>query len=216
VNLPDLPWIPPELADPDGLVGVGGDLHAATLLAAYSAGVFPWFSDDDPVLWWSPDPRAVIELDGLHVSQSLARKLKAGQFRVTLNHCFDDVVRECGLRRDGGTWITPGMQAAYADLHARGHAHSVEIWYGDELAGGIYGVTIGAFFAGESMFHRQTDGSKIALAMLVRHLKERGFQLFDVQMRTDHTTRMGAIEITRKEYLTRLYVAIEEREVTFI
>jgi leucyl/phenylalanyl-tRNA--protein transferase len=214
------PWVPPELAGPDGLVGVGGDLRPPTLLRAYAEGVFPWFNDGDPVLWWSPDPRAVIELDGVHVSRSLARTIRSGKFHVTYDRDFRAVMRCCAEARDESTWITDEMLDAYGELHRLGHAHSVETWVTDEggspvLAGGIYGVTVGALFAGESMFYRVADGSKVALVALVGRLRERGFTLFDVQMRTDHTTRMGATEIPRSEYLARLKDAVRKPDVTF-
>ena len=223
------PWISPALAEPEGLVGVGGSLDPMTLLRAYRDGVFPWFSDDDPVLWWSPDPRAVIELDGLHVSRSLARTIRSGRFRVTFDTAFAAVVRGCAITRPGETWVTPTMVDAYTALHARGHAHSAEVWLRDgvddppesvvdgdwTLAGGVYGVAVGTAFAGESMFHYATDASKVALAALVDRLRDRGFTLFDVQMRTEHTTRMGAVDIPRAEYLRRLAAAVRTTGVTF-
>ncbi|QEL20100.1 leucyl/phenylalanyl-tRNA--protein transferase [Limnoglobus roseus] len=212
----DRPWIPPDLADGEGLVGVGGDLTPSTLLKAYTDGVFPWFNDDDPILWWSPDPRAVIEFANLHVSRSLARTMRSGKFHVTIDQCFEMVMRECGERRPEGTWVTDGMVKAYSQLHRLGHAHSLEVWVGDDLAGGIYGVGVGTFFAGESMFHRVTDGSKVALVSLLQHLRERGYELFDVQMTTDHTERMGATEISRTEYLHRLRKAVNKSHVRFV
>ena len=211
----DVPWIPPELGDPQGLVGVGGDLSPALLRRAYSEGVFPWYSEGDPLLWWSPDPRAIIELDGVHVSRRLARTMRGGKFRVTVNTAFTDVMRACGENRDGGTWVTDDMVRGYTELHEQGHAHSLEVWRGDELAGGIYGVSVGGLFAGESMFHRVTDASKVALVSLVERLRDRGFVLFDVQMKTDHTERMGAIDIPRTEYLRRLRDAIPMTDVSF-
>jgi leucyl/phenylalanyl-tRNA---protein transferase len=235
----DVPWIPPELADPDGFVGVGGDLAPRTLLRAYAEGVFPWFNDGDPILWWSPHPRAVIELEdgvtaggspgygGLHVSRRLARTLRSGKFRVTVNQCFETVMLACGENRDGGTWVTPDMLAAYTELHRLGHAHSLETWVpgtanaspaspGWVLAGGVYGVVIGGLFAAESMFYRVPDASKVALAALVRRLKERGFALLDVQMKTPHTERMGATNVSRREYLRRLREAIAMSGVRFV
>ena len=172
-----MPWIPPEMAEPDGFVGVGGDLSPRTLLRAYAEGVFPWFNEGDPILWWSPDPRGVIELHantsthpdgtpgygGLHVSKRLARTIRSGKFRVTVNQCFAKVMRACGECRPEGTWVTPDMLAAYTELHRLGHAHSVETWLGDELVGGTYGLAIGGLFAAESMFYRVTDASKVAL-----------------------------------------------------
>lgn len=236
----EVPWIPPELSEPEGLVGVGGDLDPATLLRAYADGVFPWFSDGDPVLWWSPDPRAVIELDGLHVSRRLARTIRSGKFRVTADRAFEAVMRGCGEDREEGTWVTAEMLAGYTELHRLGHAHSVEVWHhpgtaavpaaggeraagtaavpGEDwlLAGGIYGVAVGGLFAGESMFHRVTDASKVALAALVERLRRRGFVLFDVQMTTDHTARMGAVNIPRADYLRRLRAAVKLKDVSFL
>lgn len=211
-----VPWIPPELADDDGFVGVGGDLTPATLLRAYSEGVFPWFNEGDPILWWSPQPRAVIELGGLHISRRLARTIRSGKFRVTVNGCFERVMRSCGENRDGGTWVTPDMLAAYTQMNQLGHAHSVETWVGQELAGGVYGIAIGGLFAAESMFFRVSDGSKVALAALVQRLQGQGFALLDVQMKTPHTERLGATNVTRTEYLRRLREAVAMHEVRFI
>jgi len=215
------PWVSPDLAGPDGLVGVGGDLRPTTLLRAYADGVFPWFNEGDPILWWSPDPRGVIELDGLHVSRSLARTIRKNEFRVTADAAFAAVMQGCAERRTEGTWVTPEMIHAYTELHRRGFAHSIETWTPTNepeqwsLAGGIYGVAIGGLFAGESMFHRVPDASKVALASLVEHLKTHGFTLFDVQMKADHTERMGAVEIPRKEYLERLKEAVRAEGVGF-
>jgi len=219
----DVPWIPPELADQDGFVGVGGDLTTRTLLRAYAEGVFPWFNEDDPILWWSPDPRAIFELlpqsespDGsLHITRRLARTIRSGKFHVTVNRCFESVMAACGERREGGTWVTHHMLAAYTELHRIGHAHSVETWVGGELAGGVYGVVVGGLFAAESMFYRVADGSKVALVSLIRRLQERGFTLLDVQMTTPHTERMGAINITRTKYLRRLREAVKQTGVVF-
>jgi leucyl/phenylalanyl-tRNA--protein transferase len=201
-------YVDPELADEFGLVAVGGDLSPDRLLHAYRAGIFPWFDPGDPVLWWSPDPRAIFELDGVHVSRRLQRTIRSGRFRVTVNQDFQAVMTGCALAREEGTWITSEMIRAYWQLHRRRHAHSVEVWHGSELAGGIYGVAIGGFFAGESMFTRVRDASKVALVHLVQRLRERGFQLFDIQFLNEHTKRLGAIEIPRAEYLTRLRRAL--------
>jgi leucyl/phenylalanyl-tRNA--protein transferase len=228
VPVRDVPWIPPEFADPDGFVGVGGDLSPRTLMRAYAEGVFPWFNEGDPILWWSPHPRAVIELTdgltargtpgygGLHVSRRLARTIKSGKFRVTVNACFERVMRLCGEDREGGTWVTADMLAAYTEMHRLGHAHSVETWHGEELAGGVYGLVIGGLFAAESMFYRVTDGSKVALTALVTRLRERGFVLLDVQMKTSHTERMGATTISRSEYLRRLRDAVAMTGKSFV
>lgn len=188
-------------------VAMGGDLRPARLLQAYASGIFPWYDDGEPILWWSPDPRAIIELDGLHVSRRLLRTVRSGRFATTVNHAFGQVIRGCA-DRDEGTWITTDMIAAYEQMHRLGHAHSLEVWRHDCLAGGIYGVSIGGFFAGESMFCRVCDASKVALVLLVDRLRERGFRLFDIQFRTEHTSRLGAIEIPRSEYLQRLAKAI--------
>ena len=200
----------PERADETGLVAVGGDLEPMTLVLAYRSGVFPWFGPDDPILWWSPDPRAIIELDGLHVSRRLARTIRSGKFRVTANSAFAAVLRGCA-DRPGGTWLTREMILAYQRLHRLGIAHSVETWLGNELAGGIYGVALGGLFAGESMFARVSDASKVALAALFDRLRQRRFRLFDTQVLTGHTGRMGGIEISRREYLARLRDALKCR-----
>jgi leucyl/phenylalanyl-tRNA--protein transferase len=200
----------PELADDSGLVAVGGDLRPDQLLEAYRQGVFPWYDAGYPVCWWSPDPRAVFALEGLHVSRRLRRTLRSGRFTVTVDRDFARVIRGCADREEG-TWILPEMIEAYEALHRLGYAHSVEAWRGGELAGGIYGVALGGLFAGESMFTRRRDGSKVALAYLVERLRERGFSLFDIQFLTEHTARLGAVEITRREYLARLRRALAVR-----
>jgi leucyl/phenylalanyl-tRNA--protein transferase len=207
-------FLNPALADAMGLVGIGGDLRPQWLLQAYRRGIFPWYDEGDPILWWSPDPRAIFELDGMHVPRRLQRTIRAGRFTVTVNRAFGDVLRGCAQRPEG-TWITADMMQAYQTLHQMGHAHSVEAWKNGDLAGGIYGVAVGGLFAGESMFTRQRDGSKVALVSLVERLRERGFQLFDIQMLTEHTARLGAVEIPRQEYLTRLHKALACR-VTFV
>lgn len=192
-----------------GLVALGGDLSVPRLLLAYRSGLFPW--SEDPVSWWSPDPRAIFELDRFHVPRSLARVLRSGRFRVTVNQAFTAVMQGCAAPGPGRghTWVTPGFLEAYTRLHQAGHAHSLECWLGDELAGGIYGVTVGGLFAGESMFHRASDASKVALTHLVERLRARGFALFDIQMLTPITARLGAIEIPREQYLDRLAAAVE-------
>jgi leucyl/phenylalanyl-tRNA--protein transferase len=200
-------FLDPEFADDMGLVAIGGDLRPARLLQAYRSGIFPWYDEGYPVCWWSPDPRAIFELDRMHVSRRLQRTIRSGRFRITLNQAFGDVIRGCADREEG-TWITGDMIAAYENLHRLGHAHSVEAWLGEKLAGGIYGVAIAGFFAGESMFSRCRDASKVALAYLVDHLRQRGFQLFDIQMLTDHTASLGATEIPRGKYLGRLKQAL--------
>jgi len=193
----------------DGLVAMGGDLSVRRLLLAYENGIFPW--TDNPITWWSPDPRAIFDLDRFHVSESLARALRKGVFEVTRNRAFRQVVEGCAATAPGreSTWISPRFIEAYTRLHKKGHAHSVECWQGGQLVGGIYGVCIGGFFAGESMFHRVSNGSKVALYHLIEHLRGRGFVLFDVQSTTPITRQLGAITIPREEYLRRLAQAVE-------
>jgi leucyl/phenylalanyl-tRNA---protein transferase len=212
--MPRLPLLFPELADEFGLVAVGGDLSPARLLEAYRRGIFPWYDEQTPIMWWSPDPRAVFELDNVHLSRRLRRTIRSGRFTVTVNRDFGAVIRACAVRPEQGTWITPEMMEAYERLHRLGYAHSVEAWHGQVLGGGIYGVAVGGLFAGESMFTRVNDGSKVALAALVERLRQRGFTLFDTQFVTDHTRRLGAIEIPREEYLGRLCKALTH-DVTF-
>jgi leucyl/phenylalanyl-tRNA---protein transferase len=211
----DVPWIPPAFADESGQVGVGGSLDPACLLRAYTEGVFPWFSEGDPILWWSPDPRAIFDIrTGLHISRRLARTLRSGKFQTTFNCAFGEVIRACGDRPEG-TWITRDMVSAYEDLHRMRFAHSVEAWQDGELAGGVYGVSINGFFAAESMFFRRPDASKVALAALFERLRSRGFELVDTQMLTEHTERLGAFEVPRERYLERLRRAINKDGVRF-
>ena len=211
---PNTRFPPVETADPDGLLLIGGELTPSWLLEAYRRGINPWpISDGNKMYlgWWSPDPRSILELDGLHISRRLQRTIRGGPFTATLNHDFAGVVAGCAEPRnaDDGTWITPEMARAYERLHELGHAHSVEVWREGQLAGGVYGVAVGGVFCGESMFHRERDASKVALAHLVNHLRARGFVLLDIQQWTPHMARMGASEISRSEYLHRLQQAIE-------
>jgi leucyl/phenylalanyl-tRNA--protein transferase len=197
----------PARADAEGLIAHGGDLEPGTIVAAYRQGIFPWPHDESAMLWWSPDPRAVLPLDALHVSRSLARTLRRGRFRVTLNAAFEAVIDGCAAREE--TWITPAMRAAYVRLHGLGWAHSVEVWgTNGVLGGGLYGVAIGGLFAAESMFHRLTDASKVAVVALVQHARRVGTTLLDVQVPSDHLTTLGARAIPRTEYLTRLAAAV--------
>src|SRR5882672_10309984 len=200
----------PLRANAEGLVAIGGDLSVPRLLLAYRSGIFPWTVN--PVTWWSPDPRAILELDGFHVSRSLEKVIRRGEFQITVNRAFREVMMGCAApgpgRRD--TWITSEFLEAYTSLHEQGHAHSLECWQDDRLVGGIYGVAIGGFFAGESMFHSVSNASKVALFHLVEHLRERGFLLFDIQMLTAITSSLGAIQISRAEYLKRLSLALQE------
>jgi leucyl/phenylalanyl-tRNA--protein transferase len=188
----------------ENLVDIGGQLEVGSLLRAYKAGSFPWTVQ--PVTWWSPDPRAIIEFDRFHASRSLLKAIRKGEFTATKDQAFDRVIESCAAYspKRKSTWITPEFIAAYKEMHRAGHAHSVEIWREDELVGGIYGVAIGGYFAGESMFHKVSDASKAALYFLVEHLNERGYALFDVQMPTRITLQMGALLISREDFLERL------------
>ena len=197
-------------ADDEGLVAIGGDLSSARLLAAYDRGIFPWYDEGVPPLWWSPNPRAIIEPGGVHVSRSLRRLLRRAPFDVTYDRAFERVMRECG-RRDVGTWIIPEMIDAYVALHRTGHAHSFEVWRGDELVGGLYGVHRGALFAAESMFHKVTDASKVALVHAATSVFAAGIEVFDVQLLTSHLASMGAIEVTRSDYLARVRSATAQK-----
>jgi leucyl/phenylalanyl-tRNA---protein transferase len=201
----------PALADPNGLLALGGDLSVPRLLLAYRSGVFPWTVH--PITWWSPDPRAILELERFHVPRSLARVLRRNPFCITLNRAFREVMESCAAPGPGRrrTWISPQFISAYTRLHEEGHAHSLECWLGDELAGGIYGVAMGGAFFGESMFHRADNASKAALFHLVQHLRQRGFVLFDLQMLTPVTRQLSGIEIPRQEYLIRLAQAVERQ-----
>jgi len=199
-RFPDPRWAPG-----DAPLAWGGDLHVDTLVEAYREGIFPWPADEGPIWWWSPDPRAVIPPGGLHISRSLRRTLRRGGWRCTSDRAFADVIAACADRPPGdGTWITPGMQEAYLRLHERGIGHSVEVWRGRDLIGGLYGVAIGRLFCGESMFHRTSDASKVAMVATMRILERGGFVLFDVQLTTPHLASMGAVEISREEYLDLL------------
>jgi leucyl/phenylalanyl-tRNA---protein transferase len=199
----------PDTADDEGLLAVGGDLSPERLLFAYQHGIFPWYSEGVPPMWWSPNPRAVIDDESLHVSRSLTRVLDRGPFRVSCNTAFESVMLECGREREGGTWILPEMVRAYLKLHELGHGLSFEIWHEERLVGGLYGVLTGGLFAAESMFHREPNASKVALVSCVRTLFAAGVQLFDVQFLTSHLASMGAYEISRPEYLERLARARE-------
>lgn len=194
----------PSGSDAEGLVAIGGDLSSERLLAAYEQGIFPWYSEGLPPMWWSPDPRCLMDPERLHVSRSLAREIRRGRFRLTVDRAFEQVMVECGRERDDGTWIIPEMLAAYVRLHHEGHAHSVEAWDGERLVGGLYGVRRGALFAAESMFHRERNASKVVLAVTVRAFFSAGIELFDVQFLTPHLESLGAYEMRRAEYLSRV------------
>jgi len=200
----------PRWANEDGLVAVGGDLSVENLLAAYQRGIFPWTVK--PVSWWSPDPRGIFELEGFHVSKSLAKVLRQKVFSITVNQAFREVMAGCAEPGPGRqeTWVSAEFIKAYTQLHKLGHAHSVECWREGRLVGGIYGMALGGLFAGESMFHRESNASKAALAFLAGRLRERNYSLFDIQMVTPVTRQLGAINISRDEYLSRLAGALKQ------
>lgn len=210
-----IPWIegsapfPPAaraLREPNGLLAAGGDLRPERLLDAYRHGIFPWYGEGEPILWWSPDPRMALEPEQLIVSRSLGKKLRNTAYEIRFDHAFDEVMAECAAPRLGqpGTWITAEMRAAYNRLHRLGYAHSVETWMEGELAGGLYGVSIGRVFFGESMFARRSDASKIALVSLVEKLKREKCGLIDCQVYTDHLESLGACPMPRRDFLQRL------------
>lgn len=216
----DLRFPPAHLASPEGLLAIGGDLRPERLLEGYRHGIFPWYSEGQPLLWWSPDPRALLFLDRLRVSRSLRKTLRAGRFRVTMDHAFHAVITACADARPrkgdadpdtgSGTWITPEMIAAYTQLHALGHAHSVECWQGEILAGGLYGVALGGAFFGESMFSRVSDASKVALAQLVAQLRGWDFAFIDCQLPSDHLFSLGAESVPRARFLVLLEQALAQ------
>ncbi len=211
--LPAQPIFPdPSLADEDGLLAVGGDLSPQRLLMAYGRGIFPWYSENAPILWWSPDPRLILEPSRVHVPKRLERILRQGVFRFTLDTAFERVIAGCAQtpRRGAcGTWIVPEMLAAYCRLHELGFAHSIEVWSGGTLVGGLYGVALGGAFFGESMFYIEPDASKAGFVTLIRALDRAGFILFDCQQTTAHMLRFGGFEVPRDEFLSRLEQALE-------
>lgn len=203
---------PPPAEAEDGLLAVGGDLRPERLVLAYSQGIFPWYEQGQPILWHSPDPRMVLLASRLHVPRSLAKTMKRGTYTFTLDTAFDEVMAGCAAARRPGqrtTWITPAMRKAYGELHRRGLAHSVEAWSGSRLAGGLYGVSLGAAFFGESMFTKAPDASKAAFVALVRQLVRWGVELIDSQVYTEHLARFGAEEWSRRRYLRALAKALE-------
>jgi leucyl/phenylalanyl-tRNA--protein transferase len=214
-----IPWLDPALgfpdaslarAEPNGLLCAGGDLQPDTLVAAYSRGIFPWFSDDQPILWWSPNPRMVLFPAEFRISKSLGKTVNSRKFEVRFDTAFTDVIAGCAAPRGsaGGTWIVPEMQEAYISLHQLGIAHSVESWgpgeHGSQLIGGLYGIALGRMFFGESMFTRATDASKVALVALVEKLRRDGFELIDCQQQTRHLASFGARPIAREAFVRRL------------
>jgi leucyl/phenylalanyl-tRNA--protein transferase len=210
-----IPWLDPRdpfppvshaLREPNGLLAAGADLSPARLVDAYRHGIFPWYSDGEPLLWWSPDPRMVLFPAELRLTRSLKKRLRRRDYQIRADTSFERVMRECAAPRPGqeGTWITEDMIQAYCALHARGIAHSVETWINGELAGGLYGIALGRMFYGESMFTRATDASKLAFAHLVRQLERWGFGMIDCQMQTAHLASFGAREIPRAEFMRKL------------
>jgi leucyl/phenylalanyl-tRNA---protein transferase len=208
----NFPPVDSALDDPNGLLCAGGDLSPARLLAGYRRGIFPWYAHGQPILWWSPDPRAVLAPAEFHVSRSLARAIRNRGYAVHIDTAFDDVVRGCGNRflRPEGTWITPAMRAAYRRLHDLGYAHSVETWHESQLVGGIYGVALGRVFFGESMFSLARDASKVAMARLVEELKARRYELLDCQIPSAHLTSLGARSIPRRRFVAMLQQWVDE------
>lgn len=206
----DLIFPPQDHAEEGGLLAVGGDLSPRRLLLAYSMGIFPWFSEEEPILWWTPDPRCILKPSELRISRSLAKELRRGRFHITFDQAFSNVIRACAQtpRKDGpGTWITADMLAAYELLHHLGYAHSVECWCEGCLVGGLYGISLGGCFFGESMFHLTPNASKVAFATLVRHLISLGYQLIDCQQSSSHLFSMGAREVARIEFFQLLEAA---------
>ena len=205
-TLRDFPSVATALPEPNGLLCVGADLAPETIIAAYSRGIFPWFSDGQPILWWSPEPRMVLFPGEFKRSKSLARTISRGVFEIRVDTAFADVITACAEPRayGGGTWIVPEMRAAYARLHALGVAHSIESWRDGKLVGGLYGLALGRMFFGESMFARETDASKVALVALVDKLRLDGFELIDCQQETRHLASFGARPIARMDFVRRL------------
>lgn len=201
---------PPDFADDDGLLAVGGNLEVETLVQAYSSGIFPWTVH--PITWWSPDPRAVFEIKGFHLSRRMERLYRNCSFIYSIDNDFAGVIRGCARPRPGRgqTWISPEFIAAYERLHLNGIAHSCEVWLGKELVGGLYGVALGGFFAGESMFGEVSNAANLSLRFLLRYLEKSGFVLFDSQVINAHTRLLGAKEISRSEYLSRLELAVKK------
>ena len=200
------------LDDPNGLLAAGGGLGVTRLLDAYARGIFPWFNDGDPVLWWCPDPRTVLPTDAVHISRSLRRRLRRRDYEITMDRAFDEVIRACAepRRDDGGTWLIPQMMRAYQRLHETGAAHSIEVWMKGKLAGGLYGVALGRMFYGESMFSRQTDGSKIAIVAVAAQLARWRFPLIDCQMPTAHLATLGATAIPRRSFVRAVERLVKE------
>ena len=205
---------PVETSTPEGIVAVGGNLSPGMLLSAYSQGLFPWYSEEDPILWWSPDPRCVILPNEIHISKSMKKLLKKNRFSVSLDTCFSEVISACKeipRKNQDGTWITDEMRDAYLELHRLGFAHSLEVWRERSIAGGIYGVSLGRTFFGESMFSRISNASKLALIQLMEFLSKMEFDLFDCQVNSPHLETFGAKQIGREEFISRLNKSLETK-----
>ncbi|HET7662849.1 MAG TPA: leucyl/phenylalanyl-tRNA--protein transferase [Rhodanobacteraceae bacterium] len=201
------------LREPDGLLALGGDLSMERLLAAYRHGIFPWYGQDEPILWWSPDPRCIFDLERLHPDRSLRKLMRKSDWTVTVDRTFRDVMQACAAPRAGqrgGTWITDDMVRAYTALHDAGHAHSIEVWHGPQLVGGLYGIAVGRMFCGESMFSNVSGGSKVALVCLGQLLRDWGFPWLDAQVGNPHLYRMGAENMPRREYLAHLETLVHD------
>lgn len=200
-----------EIAGEEGFLAVGGDLSPERLIFAYKSGIYPWYGVGDPIIWWAPDPRGIIPLDNLHIGKTLRKVLNKGEYETRINSAFEDTIYACSRKEDGDEkrWITDEMIAAYINLHRLGYAHSVETWFEGKLVGGLYGIAIGGLFAGESMFSKRDNASKVALVALVERMNKLGYILLDCQMVTEVTAQLGAIEISRKEYMARLQKALE-------
>jgi len=205
---------PPHFAEPEGLLAVGGDLSERRVLLAYQMGIFPWFTEDEPILWWSPDPRLILYPSDIHVANRLERTIRQQKFQVTCDTAFEQVISSCAsIRADNcqETWIGQDMINAYICLFHSGYAHSIEVWHEGQLSGGLYGISLGGSFFGESMFSHLSNASKIALVMLCRFLNVLSFDLIDCQVKTDHLKRMGAVEITRSQFLKQLHKSIKRQ-----
>ncbi len=214
-----LDFPPAWLARSDGLLCIGGDLSPKRLLLAYKNGIFPWFSENEPILWWSPDPRLVLYPDEINVSKSLKKKIRQNKFSIRINHAFEQTITACAKPRKNkhdGTWLVDEMIEAYIDLNALGYAHSIETWREDKLVGGLYGVSIGGSFFGESMFSVESDASKIALVALATHLNKYHFDLIDCQVTTDHLMKMGAVEISRNSFLDTIQNSVKREDLNAI
>lgn len=214
MNAPVFPCTSRALADPNGLLAAGGSLEADWLLAAYSEGIFPWYEQGQPVLWWAPDPRLVLEPGRVVVSRSLRKLIRKQIYRISFDTAFMSVIEACQNSggRENATWITSEMKAAYVNLHKLGHAHSVEVWHDESLVGGLYGIALGKAFFGESMFSAQPNASKLALVALSQQLEARGFGLIDCQVHSDHLVSMGAEALSRRDFQEALTVLLSREE----